>query len=218
MDWAAQVDGYCERTDFSYWAEPLNSVTNLGYLLVALWFLRAMGGVPFGRALTALLLAISIGSYLFHTHATGWAGLADVLPIGLFILLYLYAVNRAVLGWPNWAAGLGVLAYLPYAAGVVWVTDRLPFVHNSNFYWSVPILMAIYALGLRRRAPGMARTLATAAALLCLSISIRSLDELLCAQIPIGTHFLWHLINAAMFIVVLGGYRAHVLAGPSARG
>ena len=64
----------------------------------------------------------------------------------------------------------------------------------------------------------MARTLATAAALLCLSISIRSLDELLCAQIPIGTHFLWHLINAAMFIVVLGGYRAHVLAGPSARG
>jgi hypothetical protein len=26
VDWLRVVDGYCERTDASYWAEPLNAL------------------------------------------------------------------------------------------------------------------------------------------------------------------------------------------------
>ena len=217
MDWLAQVDAYCERTDLTFWSEPINALTNLGYLIVGLWFLGTLKGVPYGRALAALLIAISIGSFLFHTLATTWAGLADSLPIGLFILLYLFAINRLVIGWPVWAALLGMLAFIPFAAAVVFVVDRLPFFAISNFYWSVPILMAAYAFFLRESAPNMVRTLWIAAALLTLSITARSFDELICQDWPLGTHFAWHLINSVMFVVVLSGYRAHALAAPNAR-
>ena len=35
MDWTASIDGYCERLDPSFWAEPLNAWTNLAFLLAA---------------------------------------------------------------------------------------------------------------------------------------------------------------------------------------
>lgn len=217
MDWFEQVDAYCERTDFTFWSEPVNALTNLGYILVALWFLRAMGGVPLGRVLAALLLAIGIGSFLFHTVATAWARLADTLPIAIFILVYLYAVNRHVLGWPVWAAGAGVLAYFPYAAGVVYVADLLPFFRISNFYWSVPILLFLYAALFRRQIGGLAKGFLAGGAVLSLSISIRSVDLAVCDSVPLGTHFLWHVFNAVMFVIVLGSYRVHMLAAHDTR-
>ena len=87
-----QIDGYCERTDFTYWAEPLNAVTNAAFLVAAIIMWRRVSD-PFGRALCVILFAIGIGSYLFHTHATVWAVILDVLPILLFVLLYIFVAN-----------------------------------------------------------------------------------------------------------------------------
>ena len=218
MDWMQKIDAYCERTDFTFWAEPLNAVTNLGYLLVALIYWQRMQGSAMGRVLSFILALIAIGSFLFHTTATAWAGAADSAPIGVFILVYLFALNRDVLGWPLWAALLGTVLYLPYAALVVPILDSVPFLTISDFYWTVPLALIAYALGLRRRAPGVARGLAAGAALLAVSISVRSLDLALCETLPVGTHFLWHLLNAVMFVVVLETYRRPVLAqGPRGR-
>lgn len=210
MDWTAQVDAYCERMGPEFWAEPVNALTNAGYFLVALWAFRAMAGVPLGRGLAGLLMAISIGSFLFHTLATRWAGLADSLPIGLFILLYLFAINRHALGWPLWAAALGTAGFVPFAALVTWAVLQQPFLAVSSVYWSVPVAMLLYAAFLVRGP--LARGLTLAAGLLCLSITARSFDLEWCAAWPLGTHFLWHVINAAMFVVVLHSYRRHRLA------
>ena len=88
MDWTEQFDGYCERTDFTYWSEPVNAVTNIAFLIAAVWMWRRVDDV-YGRALCMVLGAIGIGSYLFHTHATVWAVTLDVLPILFFILIYI---------------------------------------------------------------------------------------------------------------------------------
>ena len=39
MAWSRIVDGYCERagTDPNFWGEPLNAVTNIAFILAALW-------------------------------------------------------------------------------------------------------------------------------------------------------------------------------------
>lgn len=215
MDWAAQVDAYCERTDFGFWAEPVNAVTNLGYLIVALWYLRAMRGVPLGRTLALLLLAIAVGSFLFHTLATGWAGLADSLPIALFVLVFIYSVNRHVLDWSRRISALGVLAFVPFAAAVAALIRDVPFFEVSSVYWAVPVAMWGYAAVFRHRRGPIWPALTLAGAVLTLSISVRSVDLAMCPAVPVGTHFLWHLLNAAMFVIVLGGYRAQMLAAPA---
>jgi hypothetical protein len=209
VDLMEQIDGYCERIDPSYWAEPVNAVTNAAFIIAAVVMWRRTAGLPMARVLCGILFAIGVGSFLFHTHATAWAALADTTPIGIFILTYLYATNRDILGLSLPLAILGTVLFIPYAAVVVPVMNRIPFLEISNFYWTVPILLFIYAAYLRRSNPAVARGFVAGGLLLCLSITLRSLDEMLCASLPLGTHFLWHVLNGLMLGWMIEVYRRH---------
>ncbi|MEI4486912.1 hypothetical protein V8J36_11985 [Frigidibacter sp. MR17.14] len=211
MDWGAQVDAYCERTGFDYWSEPVNALTNLAFLAAALLVWRQARGI--GRLLCAILVAIGIGSWLFHTHATRWASAADVGPILLFILTYVFAASRDFLRLPWWGAALAALAFLPFAR----LTEPLlaaaiPGLGSSSAYAPVPVLILIYAALLVRQASATARGLAIGAGVLIVSITFRSLDGPLCADWPLGTHFLWHLLNAAMLGWMIRVHGRHVAA------
>lgn len=82
------IDVYCERLGPGLLAEPLNAVSNLAFFVATFcaWRLarreHVSGVAPF--ILLVLLMLIGIGSSLFHTFATRWAGLSDTLPILLF--------------------------------------------------------------------------------------------------------------------------------------
>ncbi|MCV6596476.1 MAG: ceramidase domain-containing protein [Mangrovicoccus sp.] len=210
MELTRAVNGYCERLDPGYWAEPINAITNAGFVIAAVILWPRVAGLPLARALCVVLAAIGVGSYLFHTHAQIWAMIADVLPIGIFILLYIYVANRHYWELGPWAALALTGLFLPYAALLLPVFSALPFFHISAAYWPVPLLIAIYAILLRNRAPQTAKGLGIGAALLALSLSFRSLDMPLCPQLPVGTHFLWHLLNAVMLGLVIETYRAHM--------
>ncbi|WP_137701452.1 ceramidase domain-containing protein [Marimonas lutisalis] len=213
MDWTASVDGYCERLDATFWAEPLNASTNLAFVLAAAvmaWRLRG-ARLPLAWALVAVLAAIGVGSFLFHTVAQRWAGLADVLPILLYILVYIYATHRDFWGMGRWPA-LGMAAlFVPYAAALAPVFGLIPGLGSSAGYAPVPLLIFIHAGLLRHRAPATAHGLAIGAGILVVSILFRSLDQPLCAVWPLGTHPVWHLLNAVMLGWMIEVYRRHCL-------
>ena len=217
MNWTEQIDGYCERHGPEFWAEPINAVTNIAFLIAALIMWRR-GGPPIALLLCIILAAIGVGSFLFHTFATSWAALTDVVPIGLFILAYIYAANLHYLRWPVWAAALGTAAFIPYAALTVPIFGALPFFNISAGYWPVALLIALYAVFLWRRLPATARGLALGSGILCLSLTLRSIDELLCHAIPIGTHFWWHILNAMMLGWMIEVLRRHHLAAKDPSG
>jgi len=215
------MDGYCERTDPSFWAEPLNAATNAAFLVAAFVMWRRVRGLglPLAVAMCVNLAVIGVGSFLFHTFATGWAATADVLPILVFIMLYLYAVWRDFVGLGPVAAGIGAVAYLPYAALTVPLFYRvLPWLGSSADYGPVPVLLIAFAIGLRRKAPQTARGIGLGALVLLVSLTFRTLDEPLCTVWPHGTHFLWHGLNAVMLGWMIEVYRRHMLAGRAARG
>jgi hypothetical protein len=152
-----------------------------------------------------------VGSWLFHTHANPLTGLMDVVPIVLFILAYVFVATRDFFGARAWVAAGAAGAFVPYAVVLTPVFRGLPFFEVSAFYWPVPVLIAGYALALRARAPATARGLAIGAGLLCLSLVARSVDEPLCAALPLGTHFLWHILNAVMLGWMIEVWRRHRL-------
>ena len=209
MAWLDAVDGYCERLMPGYWAEPVNAVTNIAFVAAAALVWRRTAGVPLARAMALLLAAIGVGSYLFHTHANRVTGLMDVIPILLFILLYIFAASRDFLGMTPWQAGIATAAFLPYAAATVPLWSMIPGLGSSAGYAPVPVLILAYASLLRRRAPRTARGLAAGAGLLGLSLLFRTLDGPLCAVWPLGTHFLWHLLNAVMLGWMINVYVRH---------
>jgi hypothetical protein len=111
------IDAYCERLGPGLWAEPLNALTNLAFLSRPLICLRRLGHrPPLGLALVGVLAAIGVGSGLFHTFANGLTALLDVLAIAVFVFLYVFAVNRHVLGWSRGWAWASMLALAPYLA------------------------------------------------------------------------------------------------------
>jgi hypothetical protein len=220
MDWSRPIDGYCERLGPGLWAEPLNAVTNIAFLIAAYLAWRMIRRDPVGIAhlLTLILALIGIGSGLFHTFATSGTALADTLPILAFILVYVFAASRDFLGWSTPLAAVAVLGVFPYAAGMTWaILQVVPGLGGSAAYASVDLLIWFYAALILRRDPAVARNLATGAAILAVSITARALDEPLCALNPVGSHFLWHVLNAVMLFWMIRTWRAHRLA-KAARG
>ncbi len=211
MDWMREIDGYCERLGPGYWAEPINAVTNLAFVVMALIIWRRVpDGAGLAQGMVVILGLIGLGSYLFHTHAQVWAAMADTLPILAFILVYIFAAHRGIWGmrfWPSlaWTAG-----FIPYAIVMVPIFQMVPGLGSSAGYAPVPLLIALHAIALRRRAPETARGFAIGAGLLTLSITFRALDEPLCGLLPFGTHFLWHLFNAVMLAWMIEVYVRHL--------
>ncbi|MEM9012048.1 MAG: ceramidase domain-containing protein [Pseudomonadota bacterium] len=210
MDWFQQIDIYCERVGPAFWAEPLNAISNAAFLIGALvaFRLHARERAATGRAdwgallLTLILFAIGIGSFLFHTFANAWSSAADVIPILLYILVYLYLANVRYLGLPWWAAALIVLAFLPISnVGGGLLTQILGDLNGSEAYVPTFLAVLIYGLILLPRQPVTGRGLIIGAAILGVSITARTLDDqngALCAAFPLGIHYLWHILNGVM--------------------
>jgi hypothetical protein len=59
------------------------------------------------------------------------------------------------------------------------------------------------AVSLAARKDPEARAFALAAGVFTVSLVFRTIDEALCQTFPVGTHFLWHLCNAAMLYLLL---------------
>ncbi len=206
------LDAYCERLGPGLWAEPVNALTNLAFLVAAVAAAWRMGrpGPPLGPALVVLLALIGAGSGLFHTFANPATALADTAAIAAFVLVYLFAVNRHVLGWPKAAARAGILAFFPFAALFGAIFSQLPLFGISAFYWPIALLIALYGIALRRLRPAFSTGLLAGAGLLTLSLAARSADLALCEAIPLGTHFLWHILNAVLLFWMIEIYRRHV--------
>ena len=195
------IDIYCERLAPGLWAEPLNALTNLAFILAGLLLVVALRRAepevrrdPAIRGLTGLVFVIGLGSGLFHTFATAWAVLADVIPIALFILLYMYLALRRLVALPLWGCGLGV-------ATVLLLTVVMPLGFGFSVSTYGVALLAMLGVGgflhFARRHPAGPRILA-AAGLFAMSLAFRTADLPLCATLPSGTHFLWHILNAAV--------------------
>jgi hypothetical protein len=52
---------------------------------------------------------------------------------------------------------------------------------------------------------------------LALSLAMRILDTPLCDAVPIGTHFLWHVLNAIMLGWMAEVLRRHLAGGGAGR-
>ena len=215
MDLSKPIDIYCERLDIGIWAEPINAVTNVAFILAAIIMWLRCKNLVEGKILSFLLFSIGCGSFLFHTYAQAWAALLDVTAILIFILTYIFVANRRFLVWSKMVSLIGVILFFPYQLFLVSILSNIQFFGSSVQYIPVAILIFIYSGLLRKSEPNLSRGLFIGAAILCLSIISRTVDEPLCSILSVGTHFVWHILNAIMLSWMIEILRRHMLAGYS---
>ncbi|MGX5777299.1 ceramidase domain-containing protein [Methylorubrum zatmanii] len=207
--WFEPVRAYCERTDAGFWAEPVNALTNAAFLLAAgLAVRRARGDGPV-LALAAVVFVVGLGSFLFHTLANRWSMLADVIPIAVFIYGYFALAMIRFFGLRPLVATAVTLAFAAFNLGLTPGLDALTgrsvagLTNGSIDY--VPAILALLGVGLALlpRAPGAARSVLVTAGIFLVSLTFRTVDVASCGSLPLGTHFLWHVLNAAVLYRLL---------------
>lgn len=230
MPSAATIFNYCERgMNAGFWAEPLNAITNGGFIVAAIAGAAMILRQPAReRSLWHIFfvfnfIAIGVGSFLFHTVPNVRTEIADTGPIGLFMLTYLtYALRRLVR-----APWIGVTAALAIFVGAMWMSFKVRCWNNEmGFDLEVPAgahaecmngslgygpafaAMALIGAWLAFRRHPAASVIAAASAVFAVSLTLRSLDRSLCGDFivfghRIGTHFMWHLLNSLTLFLLL---------------
>jgi hypothetical protein len=143
---------------------------------------------------------VGFGSFAFHTLATRGAMWLDVIPIGLFIYGYfLLAMRRFLL--LSWSSALMLLVgFIALSTGLGSLIPREALNGSSGY---LPALAALIILGSNLRRNRVGQTLLVAAGLFVVSLAFRIVDLDVCAAWPLGTHFLWHVLNAAVLYTVI---------------
>jgi hypothetical protein len=212
MDWTAQIDIYCERLGPGFWAEPVNALTNAAFLVAALAGARAASQAGLREvapwALVGLAALIGVGSFLFHTFATPWAALADVAAIWVFVGLYLYVFATRVAGLRPLQLCLGAALALVALVGIIAGLRRAlgpsaAALNGSEQYAPALLALVVFAVLLGRRRHALAPLVTAIAALFTLSLAFRTADMHVCDALPLGTHFLWHLLNGTVIGLLL---------------
>ncbi|WP_370458555.1 ceramidase domain-containing protein [Aliiroseovarius sp. PrR006] len=233
---------YCKRVSAAFWAEPLNAVSNLAFILAALWgWIEAKRRDrldPMTMALILLAGMIGIGSFLFHTFANAWSSLADVIPIWTFVLLFVLVALRRVAGIRPGRIGIGVAVVAAVIAVLfafggdgsgnqtsdsVATAEVAPvaspptdedthdyagensLLNGSEQYLPAVLAFLAFTFLNRRNGHQIAPWITAASVIFIVSLTVRTLDMHLCEIWPIGTHFIWHILNGAMIALLFQG-------------
>lgn len=225
MNLGEKIFIYCERGhDPSFWAEPINALSNAAFIIAALVATRDYFAAPSERRtlgaalLVALTYVIGLGSFLFHTFATQWASLADQIPIALFMLAYFGFLLRRYLGL-NWIfVTLGLAAFygsikfagsLPCNYGdLLPITSRTGARCLNGTVGYVPAFIALVISSAVLASHPAGRSIALASVVFLVSMIFRTLDIELCELTRLGghlrgSHFMWHVLNGLTLYILL---------------
>ena len=191
------VPEYCERIENSFLSEPLNLVSNLAFFVSAIFVYRLYKSRKVTKFsywfLFLLLLFIGVGSTLWHSFRNPYTLALDAIPVFILLLSFIYILFRRILN-NSFAALILALIFFLFQVGVSYL---FPQVLNGSIRHFVNACIFIVLGGLVYKVnPVIRRDIVAAIILYILAITFRSVDNLVCPYFSIGTHFLWHILNA----------------------
>jgi hypothetical protein len=202
------IDQYCERLTPGLTAEPLNFWTNLSFVLAAAAGFLAYkqrsnkSREPGIEVLLGLAFTVGIGSALFHSFANRLTMIADVVPIGLFLIASIGVLTRRLLRWTFRRTALALVFFFGATAALgVGVPGKA--VNGGQWYLGTVLLLGYFAVTLRSFDPVVSRQYLGAFLAFSAALVFRSVDEAVCPHFPAGTHFLWHTFNGIVIYLSL---------------
>jgi hypothetical protein len=211
MDTHDHIDIYCERLDGTFWAEPINAITNAAFIIASILAVRLAMRVNTGGALpvdtlflSAMIGVIGVGSFLFHTFATPWSLMADVIPIFIYKLSFLALYARRVMRVSPLRVcmlmlGFIMLGYSTYALPKEWLNGSLGYAPALIFL----VGYATYHYVTHKVERSL---LFIASVVFIVSLTFRSIDMAVCDHLSIGVHYMWHILNAVVLYLTTRAY------------
>ena len=195
---------YCEKGVGNLATQPLNALSNLAIFISAYFSYRL--GVSSGtksrvvRLLPLILILIGLGSALWHGaphYLTNWA---DTLSIAIFLLFVFYYLLGKLFSEKEYVL-LVLLVFLAVEAPFIF--GIFPSL-NGFISYVIALLFALSILfSVLKKYKLSLKLPAVIITLFLTAFFFRTTDIYLCGMFPVGTHFLWHILNSFMFYLVV---------------
>ncbi|MES2984908.1 MAG: ceramidase domain-containing protein [Pseudomonadota bacterium] len=201
--------GVCERAGLGAAAEPMNVLSSFMFMIVAVSIYRYyhrnedlkgkwMVDV---HALTFLTFIIGVNSLVFHAFPSPTTELIDTMSIVLFIIIYFWCVLFRIGRCTIFQAGICFIAFVGFSHILVHQFPRA--LNDSIGYLSSMIALIVIAVHLHLKARPSSSHFLLASIIGVVSLFCRAIDREVCDMFPIGTHFLWHTLNATLLYILL---------------
>jgi len=196
------IDIYCERVSSDLFAEPINFLSNIAFIIAFYILIRRLKDASFGdkalkncsTILTYIILFIGLGSFLFHAFGNLWSAFADTFPIMIFILFYLYIAVRFYLKQNHFVAATALIIFLSLNVFLGYAGIE----EISSYLTALFAMLLISVISLMRDEIEISRGLFTTSIIFMISLTFRQLDNFACSYMSLGTHWIWHILNAIL--------------------
>tara|TARA_B100000035_G_scaffold235688_1_gene203950 strand:+ start:919 stop:1551 length:633 start_codon:yes stop_codon:yes gene_type:complete len=198
------MDFYCERTNGQIFNEPVNAISNIFFIIVSLSLIKILRKNQSNKIYyiqPILIFFIGIGSFLFHLNPNIITLYSDVIPIFLFSLSFIFFFNRDII---NINYLNNALLFLLFFFLFLFITPKINYeiLNGSEFYFANYFFLTMYTIWLYLKKSDFFQLLLLGFIFFNLSILLRSLDNHICEYFSIGTHFLWHFLNAYLLKIL----------------
>ena len=198
------MDFYCERTNQQIFNEPINAISNIFFIIVSLSLIKILkknksNNIYYIQPI--LIFFIGIGSFLFHLVPNLITLYSDIIPIFLFSLSFIFLFNRDVI---NISHLHNAFLFFLFFILLLFITPKLNYeiLNGSEFYLANYCFLTLYTIWLYIKKSDFFQLLFLGFIFFNLSILLRSLDNHICEYFSIGTHFLWHFLNAYLLKIL----------------
>ncbi len=201
--------GICERHALGWMAEPLNVISSFAFMAVAISIYRyykreedlQRKWIWDVHALTFITFIIGFNSVLFHAFPNPTTELLDTLAIVFFIIIYFWSVLFRIGRCNLFQASICFIAFVGFSHILV---HQFPNALNDSIgYLSSMIALIMIAVHLHLKARPSSQHFMLAAIIGVCSLFCRAIDKEVCSMLPVGTHFLWHTLNATLLYILL---------------
>lgn len=197
---------YCEGgNSLEFFAEPLNAISNIAFIFAGLGIYRLLTKnriqqVEF-KAVLILILFLGFGSFLWHATRNSYTLILDVVPAALSFAVITYIFLRNLIGNKLLALSIALLLlptrfFISSFAPTDIISSLIRNLINATTFFLI-ILLSFRKYGKIAFEGLVVLTVYLAA------IIMRIVDLQVCQTFPLGTHFLWHILDAlAVYLVI----------------
>ncbi|MCB9987820.1 MAG: ceramidase domain-containing protein [Rhodospirillales bacterium] len=218
FDFSLPYHSYCEIASGPI-AEPFNALSCLAFWIaaIAIWLQRDDESSDFHQVAAVVLFVLGVSGMMWHGTLDRLAFGFDIIAIYMLMALVVTMLCNNILKWPLWASLITVTALIFFSA---WLRDSaVPWLpQQGGAFLPALLFLSLVALAIQPRYEQATVYLLAGAYALFFGLAFRSVDLYLCLQLPIGTHFLWHIFVAIFVIYVtkaLAATKVHKSVLPS---
>lgn len=197
---------YCERgSSLEFFAEPLNAISNIAIIFASLGIYRLLTKNKIQKieykVVPILIVSIGVGSFLWHATRYPYALILDAVPVALSFALITYIFLDKLIGNKILALLIAILLlparfFISSFAPTDIISSLIRNLINATAFLVI-ILWTFKKYG-KVAFEGFGILI-----IYLFAITMRSVDLQVCPTFYIGTHFLWHILNALAVYLAL---------------